>query len=259
MRKLIATTFCILMLCSLLVMMISGTTMAAEPGYERVSYSTVVMPTIDGAWTSEDEWTDTEVTTIGEDVSFRSTWDMGDLVTTRWIVEFLSDTTDDAEDMWQFCIDGDQSGGTAPQAGDYKFEITGHTTLVWYVGDGAGWVEVALDASEIQWAATLTDTPTNGTAHWVLEFAIPKNGGTVQMGIYWNLRVGVYDASNSAAGVLAWPPTSADVPNAWGVEGYTMDPIPEGLSFGVMAVLSSISMVVGYKYFVKRKETEVEA
>jgi hypothetical protein len=53
-RRTIATTFYILMLCSLLVMMTAGTTMAAEPGYERVSYSTVVMPTIDGAWTSED-------------------------------------------------------------------------------------------------------------------------------------------------------------------------------------------------------------
>ncbi len=259
MKKTIATAFCTLMLCSLLVLITAGTTIAAEPGYERVSYSTVVTPTIDGMWTSEDEWTDTEVTMIGEDVAFRSTWDMPDNVYTRWIVEFFSDTTDDPEDLWQFCVDGDQSGGSAPQAGDYKFEITGNTALVWYEGNGSGWVEVTLDASEIEWASSLSASPTNSTPHWILEFVIPKNAGTVQLGITWNLRVGVYDASNSAAGVLAWPPTSADAPDGWGIENYTMEPIPEGLTFGVMAVLSSISMVVGYKYFVKRKETEVEA
>ena len=256
MKKTIATTFCILMLSSLLVLTTAGIAMAAEPGYERTSYSTVVTPTIDGAWTSEDEWTDTEVTMIGEDVAFRSTWDMGDNVFTRWIIEILSDTTDDPEDLWQFCIDGLADGGAAPQAGDYKFEITGHTTLVWYEGDGSGWVEVALDASEIEWAASLSASPMNSTPHWILEFVIPKNAGTVQMDIMWNLFVGVYDESNSGAGVLAWPPTSADVPDAWGVEGYTMDPIPEGLTFGVMAALSSIAMLVGYKYFVKRKEVE---
>lgn len=249
-----------MMLCSLLVLTTAGITMAAEPGYTRTSYMAVVAPTIDGMWTSEDEWTDTEATMIGEDVSFRSTWAFGDDVVTQWIIEFLSDTTDDPEDLWQFCIDGEQSGGASPQASDYKFEITGHTTLEWYTGGVGDWTgPISLDASEIEWAATLSASPTDSTPHWILEFQISKNTGTVQMGELWNLWVGVYDASNSAAGVLAWPPTSPDVPDQWGIEGYTMDPIPEGLTFGVMAALSSISMVVGYKYFVKRKETEAEA
>ena len=221
MRKTIATTFCILMLCSLLVLVTAGTSMAAEPGYERISYSTVVIPTIDGVWTSEDEWIDGDITMIGEDVAFRSTWEFGAAVTTRWVVELYSDTTDDPGDYWQFCIDGDQSGGSAPQAGDYMFNITGHTNLVWYEGDGSGWVEVALDASEIEWNNSLSDSPTNGTAHWILEFNIVKNAGTVQMGILWNLRIAAYDASNPGAGVLAWPPTSPDVPDAWGIENFT--------------------------------------
>ena len=188
--------------------------MAAEPGYTRTSYMAVVPPTIDGMWTSEDEWTDTEATMIGEDVAFRSTWDFGDEVVTQWIIEFFSDTTDDPEDLWQFCIDGDQSGGSSPQPSDYKFEITGHTTLEWYTGGVGDWTgPVSLGASEIEWDASLSASPTNSTPHWILEFQIAKGSGSVQMGELWNLRVGVYDASNSAAGVLAWPPTSADVPD----------------------------------------------
>jgi hypothetical protein len=256
MRKIIATALCTLMLCSLVVIVTVGTAIAAEPGYTRTSYMAAVSPTIDGIWTSPDEWTDTEATLIGEDVSFRSTWEFGDFVVTEWIIEFLSDTTDNAEDFWKFCIDGDQSGGASPQPSDYKFEITGGTTLEWYTGGVNVWTgPVSLDESEIEWAATLSASPTNSTPHWILEFQIVKNSGTVQMVELWNLYVGVYDASNPEAGVLAWPPTSPDVPNQWGVEGYTMDPIPEGLTFGVMALLSSISVIVGYKY-VKRKETK---
>ncbi len=257
MRKRIAPAFCILMLCSLLLITV-GTTIAAEPGYERISYQTVVLPTIDGMWTSEDEWTDGDATWIGTDVAFRSTWDFdGSAATTRWLVEFFNDTTDDPDDYWQFCIDGDQSEGSTPQPSDYKFEITGNTTLDWYTGGVGEWMgPVGLDESEIEWAASLSASPTNSTPHRILEFVIVKGTGTVQMGILWNFFLAVYDASNP--GVQTWPPTSPDVPDGWGIENYSSEQIPEALTFGVMVLLSSVSMVVGYKYFVKRKETKDE-
>jgi len=210
---------------------------------ERTSYSTVLPPTIDGAWTSDDEWTDGDVTAMGEGAVCRSTWDMGDFVMTRWVVEFFSDTTDDAEDYWEFCVDGDQSGGSAPQAGDFKFVITGHTDLVWYEGDGTGWTVVELGETEIEWADSLSESPTDSTEHWILEFQIPKNDGTVQLGITWNLRVAVYDASTET--LAAWPEGSAtDAPDGWGMENYSSDTIPEGLSLGVLVLLSSAAVIV---------------
>jgi len=239
--------FCtITMVASMMLLLVSvgGINCVRAQAAERTSYSTVLPPTIDGAWTPDDEWTDGEITPIGEDVAFRSTWDMGDFVMTRWVVEFFSDTTDDAEDYWEFCVDGDQSMGAAPQELDFKFVITGHTDLVWYQGDGTGWAVEDLDASEIEWANALSESPTDSTAHWILEFQIPKNDGTVQLGITWNLRVAVYDASNSEAGVLAWPEGSdSDVPDGWGMENYSMDQIPEGLSFGVLVLLSSAAVI----------------
>jgi hypothetical protein len=213
--------------------------------YSRVSWTTVVIPTIDGMWSPDEEWTDGgDVNTIGEDVSFTSTWDFVSMeeVYTRWLVEFLSDTTDDAEDYWEFCMDGDQSGGDAPQVGDFKFVITGHADLVWYQGDGTGWAVEDLDASEIEWANALSASPTDSTEHWILEFMTNKGGGTVQLGIYWNLRVACYDASTET--LAAWPPDSdADDPSSWGMEDYTSETIPEGLSFGVLVLLSSAAVI----------------
>jgi hypothetical protein len=246
---------CVFLLCSLLLLVNTATTNAAEPGYERISYAMQVLPTIDGKWTSPTEWTDGGVTMIGQEVAFRSKWDFGDVVTTRFVVEFFSDTTNDTGDYWQMCLDGDQSGGTAPQSGDYKFEIRGHTNLVWYQGNGTGWTQIAPGAGEIEWANSISASPPNSTPHWILEFNKIKNAGTIQLGILWNFRLAAYDASNPSAGVKAWPPTSPDVPNGWGIENYTSDPIPESLSLGVVVLLSSAALIVGSVYLRKRPKT----
>ncbi len=243
------------MLSSLLLIMTIGTTTAAEEGYERISYSTQVWPTIDGKWTNDTEWTDIDTTWIGDDVAFGSTWDMAADVMTRWIVEFLSDTTDDEGDYWQMCMDGNADGGDAPQTDDFKFEIRDHGDLVWYQGDGADWTEVTLEAEEIEWASTLSESPIDSTPHWILEFQIPKNSFTVLLTIIWNFRLAVYDAGG-AAEVLAWPPTDPDVPNAWGIENYSSNYIPEGLSFGVVVLLSSVTVISTSFVCRKRKKTE---
>jgi len=243
---------------TLLLVSVGAINCARAQDYTRISWQTQLEPTIDGEWTSEDEWTDGEITPVGEDAVCSSTWDMAAGVITRWVVEFFSDTTDDPEDYWQVCFDGDQSGGDAPQGSDFKFEIKGHGDLVWYEGDGTTWTEKELDETEIEWASSLSDSPTNSTPHWILEFQIPKNSGTVLLSMYWNLRVAVYDASNPDAGELAWPPDSdADVPAGWGVEDFRSEPIPEGLSFGVLVLLSSVAVIATTVLLRKRKNRQI--
>ncbi len=153
MKKTIFAAFCILTLCSLLLVT-TGTIKAEEPGYTRTDYNPNVTPTIDGKWTTNDEWTlNGEVTTVGSDLAFRSVWILVSMdpitVTDTFLVEFFSDTTNDADDYWQLCIDGDQSGGTAPQTTDYRIDIIGHTTLKLYQGTGSGWTETKTKPAEI--------------------------------------------------------------------------------------------------------------
>ena len=130
--------------------------------------------------------------------------------------------------------------------------------MVWFVGmgDGSDWAEYATTEGEMEWANSLSTSPTNSTPHWILEFQIDKDSGIIQMYDVWNFLLQVNDASNPV--FLAWPPTDPNVPDEYGIENYSNEPIPEGLTFGVMALLSSISVIVGYKYFVKRKETKAQ-
>jgi hypothetical protein len=239
---------------TLLLVSVGAISCVRAQAAERTSWQTQVIPTIDGEWTSDDEWTDGEETMIWNVASVRSTWDMGDeYYMTRWIIEFFTDTTDDLADGCTVCIDGDQSGGSTPQPGDFRFSIRGHTEFTWYEGDGTLWSEVQLDETEIEWATTLSASPTESTPHWILEFQIPKNGGTVQLDAIWNVKVRLYDSSNALQGAPTWPEGSdMDVPDSWGIENFEMGAIPEGLSFGVMLLLSTVAAIIGISFLRKR-------
>jgi hypothetical protein len=263
MKKTIGATFCALMICSLLVLLTVGTTMAYDPSYTRKDWPTQVPPTIDGAWTSEDEWTDGEETTSGDALAFRSTWDyvFTDVfvVYTHFVVEFLTDDTNDAGDTWQMCIDGDADGGATPQPNDFKIEVVGHGDVVVYEGDGTGWVEVTPNEGSIIFAESIIDSPTSSTPHWIAEITISKSGTIPNMAERWAFMLAVFDESNSEAGIQAWPPSDPDVPDDYGYQDYDSNPIPEPLSIVVMMMLSSVSVLVGYNYLVKRKEKKTEA
>jgi hypothetical protein len=64
----------------------------------------------------------------------------------------------------------------------------------------------------------------------------------------------MYDASNTAQGWVAWPPQaiSLDNPSRWGnIPDYMAAPAPEGLTIGVMLLISSVAAVVSIRYFRK--------
>ena len=255
MKKIIVTTFCTLMLCGLLLTI--GAVMAAAPGYITFSHPTQVTPTLDGKWTTDDEWTDGNETWIGTDIVFRTTLD-NDM--TRWIVEFLTDTTNDPGDYWRFCVDVHQTGGAEPQfaAGHYMIKISGHSEPIGYMGTvGGGWAERPLTSNDLEWADSLSASAASSTPHWILEFQIDRETGDFRFpNDVFNFFLQAYDESNP--GFHAWPPTDPDVPDDWGIKDHDPEPIPEGLTFAVMALLTTVSMLVGYRYFVKRKETKTQ-
>ena len=246
----------VMMFCSLLLVIAVGTTYGQA--YSRISYATVEQPVIDGEWTTPTEWVDGMQTNATANFVFRSTWDTigtygeaGFSAITRWIVEVLDDTTDDDADYLVMCLDGDQSGGTAPAVGDFKLVIEGDGTLSFYQGTGSAWEVATPDTGAIVFSTTVNDSPVSSTAHRIYEFNINKSATNPALGIQWNFRLAAVDDSGS--GEQMWPPASdADVPDGWGMEDYSSDTIPEGFTFTVMVVLSSISLIVGSRYLQKR-------
>lgn len=259
MKKDLVAAFSVLMLCSLLLITNVGIVTGGNPEYSIIEYWTQFAPTFDGEWTSPYEWTDGQHVEISDIGMFTYTADItmtGGSYNSQFLVEFFNDTTDDAGDYWQICVDPSNSGGITPQTGYGRIDIIGHADVVCYVGDGTGWSEFTVD-EDIEWADSIADSPLNSTPHWILELQFYKQSGAIQLAEPPNgLRIAFYDASNPDAGVIAWPPDSdVNVPDTWGVvPTYSVDPIPEGLNLVVMVFLSSVSLVVGVHYLQKRSK-----
>ncbi len=261
MKKVFLVTLCIILLCSICLLINVGTTTAGNPAYAIIEYPSIATATVDGTWTAADEWTDTIPTEMSGNATGMFGYNIQDMTNLglEWIVEIFTDNTTDAEDYWQICLDDLNGGGTAPQPGDYMIEIVGHTTLKAYEGNGQGWSEITPAQGELTWNNTMDTSPWNDTSHWILEIVdSSKTAGNIQVpnppDPGTGMRVAAYDANTST--LAAWAPnSSANVPDEWGViSGYSMTPIPEGLTVGVMVLLSSISVIVGSHYLWKRSK-----
>ena len=248
----------IFVLCSLLLITTVGTAIAGNPDYDVLEYAAQVPPTVDGTWTSPDEWTDAPILNMTGNATGQFGYNIDfNTYGLNWLVEIFTDNTNDTGDYCQICTDDSNSGGSAPDSGDFMIEIIGHTTMTVYQGNGAGWSEVAPEAGELTWSNTIDASPLNSTPHWIIEVVLAsKTSGIVQVpnAPPTGLRIATYDANTST--LAAWAPeSSADVPDSWGlVSGFSQDPIPEGLTFGVMAVLSSVALLTGSHYLRKRSK-----
>lgn len=261
MKRALLVAFSILMLCSLLLPIIVGIAKAGNPDYSMTEYFAATPATIDGEWTTTDEWADGEPHVMSENATFAYKLDTsggtGNYIM-QWLVEIFTDNTNDTGDVWQICLDPDNGGGAAPQTGDFKIEIEGHTDLVCYEGNGAGWDVITPAAGEIEWADSISDSPWNSTDHWILEIELAKEIGLIIVGAPANgIRFAVYDDSAASAGFQAWAPGSADVPDEWGVISVvSQTPWPEGFSLGVVALLSSVAVVVSFYFLRKRPKVK---
>jgi hypothetical protein len=263
MKRVLTISFAMLML-SCILLAGTGTIKASEAGYNVIeAYQTAMAVTVDGNWATG-EWDDCWIEYISNgtvtDDRFAYKMDSGTgTYYMSWLFDF-SDNTTDAGDIWQLCIDGvPGDNSTAPSADCTKIEITGHTTMTVYQGDGADWVEAASLATAIVWADNMTvhDIPFN-YPHYCLEIQADK----AALGAWGanpppnGFRVAMYDASNPSQGWIAWPPTSEDDPSSWGLI-YTYDTtVPEGFSIGLVVLLSSIAVAVGFYVLRKRPKTQ---
>ncbi len=267
MKRAVLVAFCIIALCSLGLVVKAGIVRAYQEGYEVTDYMVITVPTMDGNWTTPEEWTDAEVRQLDGDLNatFRLKYDTGYpvWVDQYYLIEFFDDTTNDTGDYWQICyasaaeFQGTPIGGTTPQTDCDRFDFAGHDPLIgttYYEGNGTAWVESTdYNATAIQWVNTISPSPLDSNPHWIVEIKIEHLNFTIQPE-FW-IYVAAYDESNSDAGVQSWPSGSSDVPDDWGLMTSVQEQIPETLNIGVMVLLSSVSVLIASHYFRKRSSS----
>jgi hypothetical protein len=257
MKRAILAILIVIAACSLCF---AGTVNAAKAGY-GFSISTGSTPTFDGAVSPAGEWDDsykdwlyngwTKSTSF-----FRCKW-LG-APTEGWLIEILTDTTNNAGDNFQFSVDVGQEGGAAPGTNDFLINVTGHGTVAVFTGTGTGWgASSAVVTTDYIVSTSIAASPASATPHWIIEIYLNK-AGAFAMGMNNNMRMAAYDASTGQT--VMWPPYSnANQPDTYGTgtTDFTMVPIPEGLTIGIMLSLSTIAVIVSSRHF--RKQPRIKS
>jgi hypothetical protein len=249
----------ILSIIAVVSICLAGTVSAYKAGYVFPNYQGTDI-TADGAvgaseWTDSfgdwlyDGWTKT-TSTIDHKFEMGGTPSIAD----QWLIEVLSDTTNDAGDVFTYSFCGAQDDAATPQTDDVLINHT-HTATTIFRGTGTGWAAdpaIVLGTNVII-ASSIAASPLSATPHWIIELKFDKSGGIAGTSFDSNVRLAVYDASTGKT--LMWPPMSdADVPSSWGLNDYSSfagGSVPEGLTIGVMLSLSTIAVIVSARYFRK--------
>jgi hypothetical protein len=239
---------------------------AQYAGYESTNYLAIEDPVEDGVWTTDTEWYDAGIpTNLPTNLQWRQKWTYPGNIFEHFLIEVIDDTTEDAGDYVQICIDPQADGGITPQSDDIRIDWVGHDAsgLTIYQGDGSGWVEFTDYTwdTDIFIADSISASPLESTPHWIIEIRMDRSKAefdTAGSSYEPLIRIASYD--ESGAGVQAWPPTSQDSPSGWGQEygvyETNPDPIPEPMTIMTIVLLSSVAVVAGSNFLWKRRKTE---
>jgi hypothetical protein len=248
-------TLAMLLLC-ILPLLLVGIANGGNPTYSMTEYQWIDGATIDGAWTTADEWNDGPPMAMTNNAMFTYNFD-NTSKTAQWVIEFFGDTTNDAADYVRVSIDGDNSGGFAAQVGDRLIQIMGSGEVTLVEGVGNGWGS-DLGQSELVVAQSISASTWESTPHRIVEISDPnKETGNLVFGEPpTGMGVFAYDATTQT--LANWPPISTDPndyrnPEAWGLIANTSsEPIPEGFGLAFVVVLSSVAVAVSV-YFVRKR------
>jgi len=263
MKQSVLVALSIIVLCGLILP--TAIVNAYYSGYETTNFQAIETPVEDGTWTADNEWVDAMTPpNLPANFHWRQKWTYPSNIIEHFLIEIFDDNTNNAGDYFQLCVDCNGNGGTAPQSDDIRIDWVGHNVdgLTVYQGNGSGWVEFTNFTwdVDIYIAESVSSSPLNSNPHWIIELRMDRSKPEFDVsgsGYAPWIRLAVYDESNSAAGEQAWPPTSRDVPNDWGLETGTTEPIPESLTFVTLAVLSSVAIVVSGYFLRKRPKTKI--
>lgn len=251
----------ILSMIAVVSVCLAGTVSAYKAGYVFPNYQGTEI-TANGAvgateWADSfgdwlyDGWTKTTST-------IRHKWEMGGTpnIADQWLIEVLSDTTNDAGDVFTYCFCGAQDDAATPKAADDVLINHTHSATTIFRGTGTGWAPDAaiVLGTNVIIASSIASSPLSATPHWIIELKFDKTGAIAGTSFDSHVRLAVYDANTGKT--LMWPPMSQkDVPSSWGLNDYSSfngQSIPEGLTIGVMLTLSTIAVIASTRYFRKQ-------
>jgi len=254
---------------SIFVLALAGNAAAYNAAFTHTCYLMDAAPSINGQYTAA-EYASSASVPFGVNGVSRNGWTFSPSVYATFCIETW-DTTNDAGDYWLITFDSTTAGaetppngGTAPQTDDFKLVVTGHTspTIQWYKGNGTGWTAIATpsgfsDPAVFAQAQSLSASPMYATPHYIWEMHVDKTStalGIMPMGYNWASYIAYYDAHAGGYGLQSWPPSPASEtnPNSWGYVPYVMEAAPEGFTFGIIVMLSSIAVVASAVLLRKR-------
>ncbi|MCX8153038.1 MAG: hypothetical protein N3E52_01230, partial [Candidatus Bathyarchaeota archaeon] len=95
MNRFLHFAFAMLLVCILLLLLIVSNAKAGNPAYSITEYPSVNTATVDGKWTTADEWTDTPATDMTGNATGKFGYNIQDFTNLglEWIVEIFTDNT----------------------------------------------------------------------------------------------------------------------------------------------------------------------
>jgi hypothetical protein len=195
--------------------------------------------TIDGNWTSVDEWSDAVKVSLTPPAGYSGTaylYAKHDASTFYFLIDFVSATTSQGVGA-SVSIDSAHDGGDVTGPDDMRFDShypyggtmavgTGGTDFSWGQGLPAG----------VLIASSMSISPNSATPHEITEFKIPYS-------VFPQMQntIGFAAAAYVSQQLPIWPsPYYRATPSTWGELTLSQTPIPE---FGSPAITASILLV----------------
>jgi hypothetical protein len=189
--------------------------------------------TIDGKWTTSEEWADALTVTLAKSISSSRNataylYAKHDDSNFYFLVDFVSATSlNAAYDGAAITIDPLHNGGNGPQPDDRRFDST-WTGGQMAVGTGAAewnWDNPLPQGVEID--MSVTNSSNLSQQHEVSEFKIPFSVFP-ELQDTIGFAAAAYAGSSTSFKLAIWPePHYRDIPNTWGELTVSSEPIPE--------------------------------
>ena len=202
---------------------------------EQITCHPLIRPvTIDGKWTTPEEWNDALAMPLYRPVSsqlngtgsFYAKHDNGYVYVA---IDFVSDLQNNANDGAGVFFDANHDSGSRANVDDYAFGLswtTGSSSkFIMWRGTGSGWQSAGGKYVELEpvsgsmAASSLSSSPLSSNPHMIYEFRVPK---TILSRNYLTIgfMVGAYHNPSGRSPpelILNWPRDGlSDVPGRWG-------------------------------------------